>query len=106
MEYINQHSDSCDSQMIFRKETRLGFRSIFHFECSECGVFHQIQSSSKNCDFMNVNKAATLGITSIGSGFYHMQELFAHMNIPCMSNYTFDKENKKIQKEWLELSKH
>lgn len=92
--------------MIFRKETKLGFRSIFHFECEECGIFHQMQSSSKNYDFMNVNKAATLGITSIGSGFYHMQELCAHMNIPCMSNSTFDNENKKIQKDWSELSKH
>lgn len=92
--------------MVFRKETKLGFRSIFHFECTDCGIFHQIQSSSKNDDIMNVNKAATLGFTSIGSGFYHMEEVCAHLNIPCMSSRTFDIQNKKLQKEWSELSKH
>lgn len=104
MKYINRHSDNCESKMVFKKETKLGFRSIFHFECADCGVFHQIQSSSKNDDYMNVNMAATLGFTLTGSGFYHMEEVCAHMNIPCMSSDTFDKTQKKLQKDWSELS--
>ncbi|KAG4067520.1 hypothetical protein HA402_005292 [Bradysia odoriphaga] len=102
--YLYQHSDECDSQMVFTKETKLGFRSIFHFQCSECGVFHKVQTSSKNDGSTNVNKSAALGITSIGSGFYHLQELCAHLEIPCMSSGTFDKQNKEIQKEWWEAA--
>lgn len=106
MKYINKHSDSCDAQMVFRKETKMGFRSIFHFECSDCGVFHQVHSSTKNDDYMNVNLAATLGVTSIGSGFYHLEEMCAHMNIPCMSSGTFNDAQKKLQNDWSDLSKH
>lgn len=105
MKYLNSHSQECDSEMVFAKETKLGFRSIFHFQCSNCGIFHKVQSCSKNDGSMNVNKAFTLGVTSIGSGFYHMQELCAHLDIPCMSGGTFDKENKQIQKEWWEAAK-
>lgn len=106
MKYINKHSDTCESNMVFRKETKLGFRSIFHFECSDCGVFHQVQSSAKNDDYMNVNLAATLGVTSIGSGFYHMEEMCSHLNIPCMSSTTYDETQKKLQADWSELSSH
>lgn len=105
MKYLNKHSDDCDSEMVFAKETHLGFRSIFHFVCSECGVFHQVHSSSNKDVSLNVNESATLGITSIGSGFYHLEELSSHLNIPCMSSTTFDKENKKLQKEWCNLGK-
>lgn len=106
MRNLNRHYQGCESEMIFEKETKLGFRSIFHFRCSNCGYSYKIQSSTKNDDTMNVNKAATLGITSIGSGFYHMEEIFAHFEIPCMSSSNFDIENKKIQKEWDLLAKH
>lgn len=106
MKYLNEHADDCGSTMVYTKETKLGFRSIFHFECSECGVFHKIQSSSRNDISININKATTLGITSIGSGFYHLEELCAHWNIPCMSSSTFDYEQKMLQKEWWELGNY
>lgn len=105
MKHLNKHSDECASQMVYRKETKLGFRSIFHFECSDCGIFHKIQSSSNNDVTINVNKMITLGITSTGSGFYHLQEFCAHANIPCMSSTTFGSENKKIQEDWWKLGK-
>lgn len=106
MKYISKHSEECESQMVFTKETKLGFRSIFHFQCTECGVFHKVQSSTKKDISMDVNKASTLGITSIGSGFYHLEEFCAHMNIPCMSSTTFDKENKKLQQNWWGLARY
>lgn len=105
MKHLTEHSQECDSEMVFTKETKLGFRSIFHFQCSDCGSFHKIQSSTKNDITMNVNKAATLGITSIGSGLYHMEEFCAHLNIPCMSSTSFDTENKNLQKDWWELGR-
>lgn len=99
MKYLNKHSDECDSRMVFRKETKLGFRSIFHFTCSECGIFHKVQSSSKNDIQIDVNKAAILGITSIGAGFYNLEEFTSHLNIPCMSSKTFENTQKKIARK-------
>lgn len=106
MRNLYMHSAGCDSEMLFQNETKLGLRSIFRFQCSTCGAYHKVQSNTKNGDTMNVNKAATVGITSIGSGFYHIEELLTHMEIPCMSSSTFDTENKKIQQEWVKLAKH
>lgn len=106
MQYLNKHSEECDSRMVFSKETKLGFRSIFHFECSECGIFHKIQSSSRNDVSINMNKAVTLGFTSIGSGFYHLQEFCSHVNVPCISSTTFEMENKKLQEDWWKLGRY
>lgn len=106
MKYIGKHSEDCDSRMVFTKETKLGFRSIFHFECSECGIFHKVQSASNNDVNITVNKAITLGITSVGSGFYHLDEFCSHLNIPCMSSGTFDKENKILQEDWWKLGRY
>lgn len=99
------HATGCDSSMEFTKETKMGLRSIFHFHCADCGQCEKIESSAKNEETIHVNKAATLGITSIGSGFYHMEEFCAHLDIPCMSSPTFDAENKKLQEDWWKLAK-
>lgn len=105
MKYISRHAEQCESQMVFAKETKMGFRSIFYYQCSECGVLHKLQSSTKNDVSLDVNEKATLGITSIGSGFYHLEEFCAHMDIPCMSSTTFGKANKALQENWWELGK-
>lgn len=100
MNELNYHAETCNSRVIFEKETKLGLRSIFNFRCSGCGENQRVQTSYKNDETMNVNKAATLGITSIGSGFYHLEEFCVNMDIPCMSSSTFDSENKIIQEDW------
>lgn len=104
--YLHNHSEVCGSEMLFTRETKLGFRSIFHYTCSNCGVMYDIQSSTKNDICMSVNKMAVLGITSAGSGFYNMEEFTANLNIPCMSSSTFDVENKKLQEEWGKLGQY
>lgn len=101
MEDLNQHSLGCEfSRMELIQENKMGLRSIFIFGCSNCGERHKVQSCYKQDDSMNVNKAAVLGFTSIGSGYYHMEEICSNLDIPCMSCSTFDKENKKLQKDW------
>ncbi len=106
MNELHEHAETCDSRMLFEKESKLGLRSIFHFICPSCGEKQQVQTSYKNDETMNINKAATLGITSIGAGFYNLEELLSNMDIPCMSSSTFDTENKKIQQNWNKLAKH
>lgn len=86
------------------KEIKKGLRSIFEFRCENCNVLQRVESSAKNDESMSVNEAAVLGITSTGNGFYHLEELCAHLEIPCMSSKTFDLENKKLQSIWWELA--
>lgn len=91
--------------MEFHKEIKLGLRSTFKFICCNCGYIGRIESSRKNEESMHVNEAATLGITSVGLGFYHLEEFTAHLDIPCMSSKTFEKENKNLQKRWWHQAK-
>jgi len=44
---------------------------------------------------MNYNDGAVLGITSIGSGYYHLAEFFSFLEVPVMGNTLYD----KIQRE-------
>lgn len=36
-EELHYHAETCNSKMIFEKETKLGLRSIFYFRCTKCG---------------------------------------------------------------------
>lgn len=104
---LNKHSDECNfNDMEVTKETKMGLRSIFEFRCRICGIEQTVSTSDRNNEGMNVNKAAVLGITSAGNGFYNLEEFCAHLNMPCMSDKTFDKNNKDLQKDWWQLAKY
>lgn len=105
METLRKHSDKCDSKMKLMKEIKFGIRSVFKFHCENCDLWYNIETCTKdglhlllnkNVKWMNVNKAAVLGITTIGLEFYHLEEFCAHLDIPCMSGKTFQFEDKKL----------
>jgi len=114
METVGKHSITC-GLMELVKEIRLGLRSILKYHCNECGVWYSVETcandgsrmsmNDNNNEWMRVNEAATLGITVTGSGFYHLEEFCANVDIPCMSQKTFTKENKKLQTLWWNLAK-
>lgn len=94
-----------DGRMSFLKECRRGLKSAFTFECSDCENQIKIGScpSYDECD--NVNMSSVLGITSVGLGYYHLQEFLAHLQIPAMSYPTFHKYEEFLQKHYSKLSK-
>lgn len=111
IKYLNKHCDDNISSCNFNdmediKETKMGLRSIFEFECQVCNIVMKVTSSERKKEGSNVNKAAVMGITTIGSGFYHLEELCAHLEIPCMSGMTFNKNNKELQKDWWQLAQN
>lgn len=92
--------------MNFSGETRKGLASIYDIECSNCGTKKGISSDNyKNKRQSNVNQAAAIGIVSIGSGLYNLQEFCAHLNIPTMCYQTFYTIDKKFQGDWWDLAK-
>lgn len=92
--------------MHFSGESRRGLASTFYVLCMECGSKWSILSDQYNNERQsNVNEAATLGIVSIGSGLYNLQEFCANLNIPFMSYQTFHKIDTKFQVDWWNLAK-
>lgn len=85
--------------MILVGETKRGLNSIFKFVCG-CGMRKKLQSCPKKTNSMNINEDAVLGITSIGSGYYHLKEFMTNLNIPVMGNTLYDKIQKTQQKDW------
>lgn len=91
--------------MQFIHEIKRGLHSTFEFICTACGKYERIESSPVNDTSLGVNEAAVLGIRSVGLGRAHIDEFFAHLNIPTMSNTLYDSNNKIHQKEWWFLAK-
>lgn len=82
----------------------MGLRTIFTFHCRVCGFVEKVSTCERDMEGSNVNKAAVLGITTTGSGFYNLEEFCSHLDIPCMSDKTFQKNNKELQGNWWQLA--
>lgn len=77
---IGRHSENCHFEdMVLVDETKKGLNSTFKFRCTKCGTLRKLDSCPKKEDSVGVNHEAVLGITSIGSGFYHLQEFLAQL---------------------------
>lgn len=98
---IGRHSRHCTFEdMVLIGELKRGFNSIFKFQCTKCNVIRKLESCPKKQNTMNCNENAVLGITSIGSGHYHLKELFTIFDIPVMGNTLYDKIQKSQQQDW------
>lgn len=103
---IGRHSKKCSFEdMILVGEVKKGFNSVFKFQCEKCGVLRKLESCPKKRDSFSCNEEAVLGINSVGSGFYHLEEFFAQLNVPCMSSSLYDKISKDQQSDWYDLAK-
>jgi hypothetical protein len=65
-----------------------------HFKIST----NEVQSD--NMESMEINTSCVEGIMSIGCGFYNLQELFSAMDIPSMTQRTYDKYNNIVSDGW------
>lgn len=99
-----RHSDTCHVEdMICTNEIKKGLLSTFEFTCTECGYCQNVYSHYGNP--IDLNSAAVLGITSVGLGAYHLNEICTNLEIPCMTNYLYDTKQKEQQKDWWTLAK-
>lgn len=92
-------------KMTFHDELRRGLRSTFMFECGDCGNSIKIGSCPNYDDTDNINMSSVVGITSVGLGYYHLQEFLAHLNIPSMSYSTYHKYEEDLQDKYREIAK-
>lgn len=99
-----RHSDTCHEDMICTNEIKTGLLSTFEFKCTVCGHFQTIFPHN-SMDSVDLNNAAVLGITSVGLGAYHLEEICTNLEIPCIGNYLYDSTQKKQQTDWSQLAK-
>jgi hypothetical protein len=85
------------------KEVQQGLNSIFELKCNMCQMHFKISSNevqSENMESMEINTSCVEGIMSIGCEFYNLQELFSAMDIPSMTQRTYDKYNNIVSDGW------
>lgn len=107
MKSFNEHIKRCPlADLKLVKETKKGLISVFHFQCSECEARMRINTSPpKKGKSSTTNEAAVLGMNSVGLGFYHLEEFFAHLDVPSMCYSTYNTINKEQQDKWWQLAK-
>lgn len=81
-------------------EVRSGLNSGMKLKCSMCNFTQTVWTNNKESEIMGVNRAATVGVMEIGCGFSNLEDLMAIMNIPPMSNTTFQKEQRIVSDAW------
>lgn len=69
-----------------------GLESIFTFKCDVCGISETIRSDNiQKENTSGTNLAAVFGSVAIGIGYTQLRELLAALDIPGMSNNTYNK---------------
>lgn len=65
----------------------------------------RVETDQKKKNALGINRDAILGITSVGLGFSHIEELCANIDVPPMSYNLYSKEEKIQQEDWLKTAK-
>ncbi|XP_044271957.1 uncharacterized protein LOC123015933 [Tribolium madens] len=86
------------SNMIVQKEIRNGLESTLIFKCNMCNKVKSIQTNN------TANETSVIGIMNIGSGYSHLEQLTSAMDIPCMSNATYQKIQNRVCDSWEEAA--
>lgn len=69
-----------------------GLLNTFVLKCQLCGITEQLATEDvKSEEQLNVNTALTLATVSTGVGFSQVEEITATLNMPMMSDKTYQK---------------
>lgn len=97
---INHSPFDCTFQnLIFVKEKRNGFFSEFFFKCNFCNKIEIISSEPKDHDVsLSINTAIVMATVNTGQGFTQLDTMAAFLNMPSMSNSTYQKMHSEVLK--------
>lgn len=80
--------------LIVQKEEINGLESKIIFKCNMCNVVKSIECN------VGANVASVIGVMNVGSGYSHLGQITAALNIPCMSSPTYLKHQEKVSDAW------
>lgn len=101
---ISSHGPfNCDLKCVdIISEKQVGLQSTFTLQCKLCN--EKFIVSSDECSDVNVNSCAVLGTIAIGCGHSQLQEFSAALDLPLMSEPTYQKYHEKIGDMWEGIS--
>ena len=82
------------SHMEFRKESKFGLKSVFHFKCKMCEL--ETKLSTHPAEASKINATAVIGSLTTGVGFSQCEQMFAHLNIPFMAANTYREKHQEV----------
>lgn len=99
MSRLSRHGELFDcsfANMVLLKEERKGMASIYHFECSMCGLKEQISSECPKStrEWMNINDCWVSSMLLTGQGFSQLRDITSNLEMPCMAKETFLRRQK------------
>jgi hypothetical protein len=117
---IVMHNSFCNIECLeVYGEKEYGLNSLLRIQCKMCkkkfkiytceNPFPNTKKDKSNTDkeyepptklLGGINFHAVLGITNIGSGYYHLKEFLSCLNIPCLSSNAFSTHQKKLLLNW------
>ncbi|XP_074035211.1 uncharacterized protein [Leptinotarsa decemlineata] len=88
---------SCDlTDMVPIRETRKGLFSSFLLKCKMCCLIQTITTERSECTEMDINSGLAVAAISTGVGFSQLDEIAATVNMPMVTNKTFNKYHDKV----------
>lgn len=90
-------------------EKQMGLRSVFTFQCNVCKLKNKIYTEDPKTN-VNINKLAISAIVVTGGGYSQLEEIYAVMNMPTMSNKTYLRYHNSVSvtmkdEAWKEMKK-
>lgn len=88
--------DCSFSNLRLIKEIQLGFLSEFHFICELCHKKEIIRSEPSTNELLPINLAVVASTVHNGQGYTNIEQFAASLNMPCISNPTYQKLHEKV----------
>jgi len=70
---------------------KFGYFSQFVFKCKICCKIEVISSEPKNPSTIKINTAIVSSVVNTDQGYAQLEQFSAILNIPCMTNSTYQK---------------
>jgi len=101
---IKHEPFSCTfSDLKLIKETRSGFYSEFVFKCKICNK-EEIVGTECPKETIPINLAMVVSCINTGQGFSSLEQFSATLNMPCLSNPTYQKLHEEVGKQMENIS--
>lgn len=88
--------DCSFSNLRLIKEIQSGFVSEFHFICEVCQQKEVVRTESSSDQTVPINLAIVASTLQSGQGYTSIEQFSASLNMPCMSNPTYQKLHEKV----------
>lgn len=101
LQSIKHELFDCSIQnLVFKSEIQKGFFSEFHFECNLCRKKEVIFSEPPDIiTSLSINAAIVTATVKTGQGFTNIEQFSSILDMPCMSNKTYQKFHQVLSKQ-------